>query len=76
MHPGCQIAQVYSCRVAVDFRKWIDGLSVLVEQELSLNPFGSGLYVFINRQRTQVIALYWHRSCCAIHVGSNGDNDP
>jgi transposase len=62
MHPGCQIAEVYLCRLPVDFRKSIDGLSVLVEQELGLNPFGDALYVFINRQRTKVKALYWHRS--------------
>lgn len=49
MHPGCQIEQVYLCREPIDLRKQIDGLSVLVEQELGLSPFGSALYVFINR---------------------------
>lgn len=48
MHPGCNIEQVYLCREPIDFRKSINGLSVLVEQELELNPFGSALYVFIN----------------------------
>ena len=45
MHPGCEIEQVYLCREAIDFRKSINGLSVLVEQELGLNPFGAALYV-------------------------------
>ena len=45
MHPGCDIEQVYLCQVPVDFRKSITGLSVLVEQVLKLNPFGSALYV-------------------------------
>lgn len=62
MHPGCQIAQVYLCRQPVDFRKSIDGLSALVEQELRLNPFGSALYVFVNRQRNKIKGLYWHRN--------------
>lgn len=36
MHPGCDIEQVYLCREPIDFRKSINGLSVLVEQELEL----------------------------------------
>ena len=51
MHPGCPIEQVYLCREPIDFRKQIDGLSVLVELELGLSPFASALYVFTNRQR-------------------------
>jgi len=62
MHPGCHIEQVYLCREPIDFRKSIGGLSVLVEQELGLNPFGSALYVFINRQRNKIKVLYWHRN--------------
>ncbi len=62
MHPGCDIEQVYLCREPVDFRKSINGLSVLVEQALELNPFGSALYVFINRQRDKIKVLYWHRN--------------
>lgn len=62
MHPGCQIAQVYLCRAPIDFRKSIDGLSVLVEQELRLNLFDSALYVFVNRHRNKIKALYWHRN--------------
>ena len=41
MHPGCHIEQVYLCQEPIDFRKAINGLSVMVEQELGLNPFGS-----------------------------------
>lgn len=60
MHPGYQVAQVHLCRVPIDFRKSINGLSVLVEQELGLDPFGQTLYVFINRQRNKIKVLYWH----------------
>ena len=62
MHPGCQITQVYLCRAPIDFRKSIGGLSVLVEQELGMSPFGSALHVFINRHRTKIKVLYWHRN--------------
>jgi transposase len=62
MHPGCDIEQVYLCREPIDFRKSINGLSVLVEHELGLNPFGSALHVFINRQHSKIKVLYWHRN--------------
>lgn len=62
MHPGCSIEQVYLYREPIDFRKAINGLSVLVEQELGLNPFASALYVFTNRHHNKVKALYWHRN--------------
>ena len=55
MHPGSQITQVYLCRAPIDVRKSIDGLSVLVEQELQLN-------VFVNRHRNKIKAQYWHRN--------------
>ena len=62
MHPGCTLDQVYLYRDPIAFRKAIDGLSVLVEQELGLSPFASALYVFTNRPRNKIKALYWHRN--------------
>lgn len=62
MHPGYHIAQVHLCRAPIDFRKSINGLSVLVEQELGLDPFAQSLYVFVNRQHTKIKVLYWHRN--------------
>jgi transposase len=62
MHPGCQIGQVYLCCLPVDFRKQIDGLAALVESELEMELFGDALYVFINRQRSKLKILYWHRN--------------
>lgn len=61
MRPGADIA-VYLCREPVDLRKSIDGLSVLVEEELELDPFGEQLYVFVNRRGDKVKVLYWERS--------------
>lgn len=58
MHSGSQIEQIHLCREPIDFRKSIDGLSVLVEQALELNPFSSVLYVFTHRQRNKIKALY------------------
>ena len=62
MHPGCHIDNVYLCREPVDFRKSIGGLSALVEQQLQMSPFDDALFVFVNRQRDKIKALYWHRN--------------
>jgi transposase len=53
---------VYLCREAVDMRKSINGLSILVEEGLGLDPFAEALYVFANRKRDKVKILYWERS--------------
>lgn len=62
MHPGAVIGQVYLCCVPVDFRKQIDGLAALVQGELALDVFGDALFVFVNRQRSRIKILYWHRN--------------
>ncbi|NDV14096.1 IS66 family insertion sequence element accessory protein TnpB [Crenobacter caeni] len=62
MHPGPPIGDVYLYRSTIDFRKSIDGLATLVEQSLGLNPFADALFLFINRRRDKIKALYWHRN--------------
>ena len=54
--------EVYLCREVVDFRKSINGLSILVEEQLGLSPFGPQLFVFCNRKRDKLKILYWERS--------------
>jgi len=61
MRPGEEVA-VYLCRAVVDMRKSINGLSVLVEEELSLDPFHPALFVFCNRRRDKIKVLYWERT--------------
>lgn len=62
MRPSPELPAVYLCRDVVDFRKGINGLSVLVEESLSLDPFSEQLFVFCNRRRNQVRILYWERN--------------
>lgn len=51
--------KVYVHREAIDFRKSINGLAALVEQELGRDPFAGALYVFRNRRRDRVKILGW-----------------
>lgn len=54
--------RVHLCRQAVDFRKQMRGLSVLVQEELELDPFSQHLFAFCNRRRDHVRLLYWERN--------------
>ncbi len=54
--------QVHLCREPVDFRKAINGLSILVAEELELDPFSSQVFAFCNRKRNQVKLLVWERN--------------
>ena len=54
--------RVHLCRDRVDFRKQMRGLSVLVQEELALDPFGAHLFAFCNRRRDHIKLLYWERN--------------
>lgn len=51
--------KVYLHRDPVDFRQGINGLSILVEQAMALNPMDRALYVFGNRRRDRIKVLTW-----------------
>jgi transposase len=61
MRPGDDV-DVYLCREFVDMRRSINGLSVLVEQALGLDPFARRLFVFCNHKRDKIKILYWERT--------------
>jgi len=62
MRPFNELTEIYLCVEPIDFRKGINGLSILVESQLALNPFSEHLFVFCNRRRNKVKVLYWERS--------------
>lgn len=45
-----------------DMRKSIDGLCLLVQMQLALDPFDGHLFGFCNRRRNRVKILYWDRN--------------
>ena len=62
MRPSNELPVVYVCTEAVDFRKQINGLAALVQEELELDPFSEQLFVFTNARRNRCKILYWERS--------------
>ena len=50
---------IYLHRDHVDFRKSIDGLAAIVEQEMKLNVFGGQVFIFCDRKRRRLKVLYW-----------------
>lgn len=53
------MTEIYLHRDVVDFRKSINGLMVIVEDQMKLSPFNHALFVFCNRGRDKIKALYW-----------------
>lgn len=57
--------QVYIALGVTDMRKSINGLSIIVEEELGLDLFTGNLFAFCNRNRDIVKILYWnHNGFC------------
>ncbi len=46
----------------VDFRKQINGLAVIVENELKLNVFSNYMFIFCSKNRKRLKVLYWDRN--------------
>jgi len=61
MRPSGDVA-VYLHRLPVDFRKAINGLALIVQEEMSLDPFSEAYFVFVNRSRDRIKLLYWERN--------------
>lgn len=53
---------LYLYRDPVDFRKAIDGLSLIVEEAMQLSPFEEAVFVFCNKRQDKIKALYWDKT--------------
>lgn len=50
---------IYLCTEPVDFRKGFDGLTGIVTARLGQNITDGSLFLFVNRRRDRVKALWW-----------------
>ena len=54
-----ELSDIYLHRDAVDFRKSINGLMIIVENVMKLSPFNGAIFVFCNKARDKLKVLYW-----------------
>ena len=53
------VPQVYLHREPVDFRKAINGLVLIIEQSMARSPYSGALFLFCNRRRDKLKAVWW-----------------
>lgn len=54
-----QHTPIYLCTQPVDFRKGFDGLAGIVTSHLGQSVTSGGLFLFVNRKRDRIKALWW-----------------
>ena len=60
------VPDVFLYRDFVDFRKSINGLSLIVEQQMVLSPLTGSVFVFCNKGRDKLKVLYWDKTGFAL----------
>jgi transposase len=54
--------RIYLRPGSTDLRKAVNGLSVLIEQQMAGEPFSGNIYLFCNKERKLLKAVYWERN--------------
>jgi transposase len=54
--------KIYLCPGATDGRKGINGLTGIIEEGMGSDPFSGSVYLFCNRDRKLLKAVYWDKS--------------
>ena len=54
--------KIYVKPGATDMRKQINGLAIVATEEMELDVFSGSLFIFCNRPRKILKALYWDRT--------------
>ena len=66
MNMFIQPSQIFLCRDFVDFRKSINGLSQIVEEELEFASMSGALFIFCNKAKDKLKILYWDKTGFAL----------
>jgi len=45
-----------------DLRKAVNGLSVIIQEKMKQDPFNGSVYIFCNRSRRLLKAVYWDKN--------------
>ena len=53
--------QVYLVTGYTDLRRSLDGLAMIIQGQLRLDPFSSALFLFCGRRRDRIKGLLWER---------------
>lgn len=61
-----QPSQVFLSRDFVDFRKSINGLSQIVEEDIGLSSMSGALFIFCNKAKDKLKILYWDKTGFAL----------
>jgi len=59
-------SNIYLHRQFVDFRKSINGLSVIIESEMDLPIMSGALFIFCNKAKDKLKILYWDKTGFAL----------
>jgi transposase len=54
--------RIYVCTEPVDLRRGFDGLALIAREVLEQDPRSGALFVFANRRRDRLKALWWDRN--------------
>ncbi len=56
------VPAVYLHREYVDFRKAINGLVMIIEDEMEMSPYDDAVFVFCSRTRDKLKVIHWDKS--------------
>lgn len=62
MIPDLSAIQIYVRPGVTDMRKQVNGLSVITEEEMALDPASGSLFLFCSRSRKLLKCIWWDRN--------------
>ena len=62
MTPGLTKARIFLRPGYTDLRKAVNGLAGIIEQQMTGEPFSGNVYLFCNRERKLLKAVWWDRN--------------